>query len=204
MLLTSGSQQFGFACCESQTAKRLVPFAMLMPIGHCCPPCVYVSRFLSTGLAMGCGTPPGVSTKAVRRVDQGDELVVEARADELGVLGREEVRVEREGLGVGGRAHAQVEHHRVVGRGGVGGVAARRVGEAVGLLERQVGRGEPVVHRVRLPGDGELDVARGHLRGRDVEAERALRRSARAWSAWRRRRCRSRSPSPTALRWSGA
>src|SRR4051812_23524259 len=63
--LTSWSQQLGFAACESHTAKRGVPFAMLMPIGHCWPPCVYVMRFLSIGFAIGEGTPFGVSTSAM-------------------------------------------------------------------------------------------------------------------------------------------
>ena len=51
----------GFDACESQTAKSVVPLAMLIPMGHCCPPCVYVSRFLSMGLGMGLGVPLGVS-----------------------------------------------------------------------------------------------------------------------------------------------
>ena len=65
LALTSVSHQSGFDACESQTANRLVPLAMLIPIGHCWPPCVYVIRFLSMGLAIGLGVPFGVSTRAM-------------------------------------------------------------------------------------------------------------------------------------------
>src|SRR5262249_48897357 len=54
-----------FCIWVSHTEKRLVPAAMLMPMGHFCPPWRKVIRFLSTGLAMGLGVPPGVSTRAM-------------------------------------------------------------------------------------------------------------------------------------------
>ena len=60
--------------------------------------------------------------------DEGNELIVVGRANELRVLGRIEVRVERERAHVGRRTQSQHEHDRVVGRRGVGGRAAGRIG----------------------------------------------------------------------------
>src|SRR5215204_2045565 len=63
--LTELSQHNEFTACVSQILNRSVPAATLMPMGHFWLFAVYVSRFLSTGLANGVGVPDGVSTSAM-------------------------------------------------------------------------------------------------------------------------------------------